>query len=83
MKYPINRYIGKSLCPKTQVLLLGWCTDFEKIGPVNLFEIFSGVANTTKHWQLANNYIYVHGTRYKRDPVELDYRPSRQKDIPR
>lgn len=39
--------------PKTLValvLLLGWCNDFPKVDPVNLFEIFSGAANTTKWW---------------------------------
>lgn len=34
----------------SEVLLLGWCSDFEKVGPTNLFEIFSGVANTTRYW---------------------------------
>ena len=37
---------------ETQVLLLGWCKDFPKVDPVNLFEIFSGAANTTKWWWL-------------------------------
>ena len=37
---------------ETQVLLLGWRNDFPKVDPVNLFEIFSGAANTTKWWWL-------------------------------
>jgi hypothetical protein len=44
---------------ETQVLLLGWCNDFPKVDPVNLFEIFSGAANTTKWWWLVCTYKFI------------------------
>ena len=57
---------------ETQVLLLGWCNDFPKVDPVNLFEIFSGAANTTKWWWLVCTYKFIRSSMiwfYLSDPL--------------
>ena len=57
---------------ETQVLLLGWRNDFPKVDPVNLFEIFSGAANTTKWWWLVCTYKFIRSSMiwfYLSDPL--------------
>lgn len=32
--------------------MLQWCSDFERNGPYEFFEVFAGAANVTKWWCL-------------------------------